>query len=75
MIAQPNDSAVDRTVALKVHYTNGRVDQVQIAAQKGEGAAAKSNWTNSNNNVADLNLTVTGTSSNPVISSVNNPSD
>jgi hypothetical protein len=75
MIAQPNDSAVDRTVALKVHYTNGRVDQVQIAAQKGEGSAAKSNWTNPNNNVADLNLTVTCTSSNPVISSVNNPSD
>ena len=75
MIAQSNDSAVDRTVALKVHYTNGVVDQVQIAAQKGEGAAAKSNWTNTKNNVADLNLTVTGTKDNPKISKVNNPSN
>ena len=75
MIVQNNDSAVNRTIALKVHYNDeGYVDKVQIAAQKGKGDSAKSNWTKPTNNVADLNLTVTGTSNNPVISSVNNPS-
>ena len=66
MIAQGNDTADNRTIALKVHYDeNGAVDKVRIMAQKDVGSNAKNNWGNSDKVADGLDVIVIGTHDNP----------
>lgn len=67
MIKTGNDSAKNRTVTVQLHYTDGKVDKVNIAARKGTGAKGTSAAA-----ASQLDLTVTGSSSNPNVQ-VNNP--
>jgi hypothetical protein len=73
MINQGDNKANDRAVVLQVHYKDGAVDQVRISARSGTGEQAINKSANSQA-LADLDLTVGGTSSNPKIIQVNNPS-
>ena len=66
MIAQGNNPATNRTVTMQLHYKDGKVDEVRIAARKGKGE----NGTNSTA-ASKLDLTVKGSSSNPKVT-VNN---
>lgn len=66
MIKQGNNPATNRTVTMQLHYKDGKVDEVRIAARKGKGE----NGTNSPA-AKNLDLTVKGSSSNPKVT-VNN---
>lgn len=67
MVNVGNNKANNRTVTLQVHYTEGKVDEVKIAARKGAGQQGTSAAAASN-----LDLTIKGSSSNPTVT-VNNP--
>lgn len=73
MINRGDNKASDRAVVLQVHYNDGIVDQVRISARSETGEQAINKSANSQA-LANLDLTVGGTSSNPKIIQVNNPS-